>query len=438
MNYEETLVYLYDLQRFGIKLDLSNITTILSRLGNPHLEFPSIHIAGTNGKGSVAAMLHSILCESGYRAGLYTSPHLVDFRERIRVGSVGSSFESKLDKFEQELIEKDFIFDFVQGLKDEIDRQGFTFFEVTTAMAFEYFACQKVDVAIVETGLGGRLDATNMINPLISVITNISLEHTKHLGDAIPQIAAEKAGIIKDGIPTITAVSQPEALDVIRSVCAEKNSELIHVQDGSSYTVLDFSIQGSEFNFFSNSCKHENLELRLAGEHQVLNAATCLTVIQKLRQLGWGVEEPAIRAGLKKVNWRARLEVFKREPLVLLDVAHNPAGTKALIETLDQFFPERRIIFVFGVMEDKDYRSMLREICKKAKFMVLTKPDYKRAAEPESLKEAVIPLNLPFEIVLQVMQAYLYALKKAKADDIICITGSHLTVGEFLNSFQSH
>lgn len=424
MNYEETLVYLYDLQRFGIKLDLSNITTILNRLGNPHLEFPSIHIAGTNGKGSVAAMLHSILCESGYRAGLYTSPHLVDFRERIRVGP--------------ELIEKDFVFDFVQRLKDEIDRQGFTFFEVTTAMAFEYFACQKVDVAVVEAGLGGRLDATNMINPLISVITNISLEHTKHLGDAIPQIASEKAGIIKDGIPTITAVSQPEALDVIRSVCAEKDSELIHVQDGSSYTVLDFSIQGSEFNFFSNSCKHENLELRLAGEHQVLNAATCLTVIQKLRQLGWGVEEPAIRVGLKKVNWRARLEVFKREPLVLLDVAHNPAGTKALIETLDQFFPERRIIFVFGVMEDKDYSSMLNEMCKKAKFMVLTKPDYKRAAKPESLKQIVANENISYEIVPQVKQAYLFALKKATVDDIICITGSHLTVGEFLNSFQSH
>ncbi|KPL00254.1 MAG: hypothetical protein AMJ91_04925 [candidate division Zixibacteria bacterium SM23_73_3] len=423
MNYEETLSYLYNLERFGIKLDLSNITAILRRLGSPHQKFPSIHIAGTNGKGSVAAMLHSILCESGHKVSLYTSPHLVDFRERINVG--------------RNMIEKNFIFDFVQKLKDEIDRQGYTFFEVTTAMAFEYFACQQVDVAVVETGLGGRLDATNMINPLISVITNISLEHTKHLGDSIAQIAAEKAGIIKHGVPTITAVHQPEALDAIRSVCADKNSELIHVQDGSSYTVLNSSIFGSRFNFSSNSSTYQNLELNLAGEHQLLNAATCLTAIQKLRQLGWRVEEQTIRHGLKEVNWRARLEVFKKEPLVLLDVAHNPAGTKALIQALDQLFPERRIIFVFGVMEDKDHRSMLREICNKAKFIVLTKPDYKRATKPKSLKEAVIPLNLPFEIVPQVMQAYLFALKQAKADDIICITGSHFTVGEFLSSFES-
>jgi len=422
MNYKEILVYLYNLERFGIKLDLSNITTILSRLGNPHLKFPSIHVAGTNGKGSVAAMLHSILTESGYKAGLYTSPHLVDFRERIRVG--------------RNMIEKDFIFDFVQGLKDGIDQEGFTFFEVTTAMAFEYFAQKKVDLAVVETGLGGRLDATNMINPLVSVITNISLEHTKHLGDAIPQIASEKAGIIKDGIATITGVNQPEALDAIRSICVQRNSELIHVQDGSSYTVLDSSIQGSRFNFSSNSSKYESLELNLAGEHQLVNVVTCLTAIQKFRELGWRVEEQAIRDGLKKVNWRARLEVFKKEPLVLLDVAHNPAGTKALIQALDQLFPERRIIFVFGVMEDKDHRSMVRELCKKAKFLVLTKPDYKRAAEPELLKDVVVDANVSYEIVPQVKKAYLFALKKANAKDIICITGSHFTVGEFLSLCQ--
>lgn len=422
MNYGETLFYLYNLERFGIKLDLSNITSILRRQGGPHLKFPSLHIAGTNGKGSVAAMLHSILCQSGYKAGLYTSPHLVDFRERIRVG--------------QKLVEKDFIFDFVQMLKDEIDREGFTFFEVTTAMAFEYFAQKKVDVAIVETGLGGRLDATNMINPLISIITNISLEHTKHLGDTITQIAGEKAGIIKHGVPTITAASQPEALDAIRSVCAEKNSELTHVQKESRYTVLDSSILGTKFDFSSNSYEYKSLELNLAGGHQLLNAVTCLTAIQKLKELGWMVEDQAIRDGLKKVNWRARLEVFKKDPLVLLDVAHNPGGTKALIRALDKLFPKKQIIFVFGVMEDKDYRSMLKEIFRKAKFAVLTKPDYKRAAEPESLKEIVVKANISFQIIPKVKQAYLFILKNAKPNDIICITGSHFTVGEFLSTCQ--
>ncbi len=422
MDYEETLRYLYNLERFGIKLDLTNITSILTGLNNPHLTFPSIHVAGTNGKGSVAAVLHSVLCESGYKAGLYTSPHLVDFRERIRVG--------------RELVEKNFIYDFVEELRKEIDEKHYTFFEVTTAMAFEYLAQKKVDLAIIETGLGGRLDATNMIKPLISIITNIGREHTKQLGNAIAQIAREKAGIIKHGVPTITAADQPEALGAIRSVCAEKNSEFIHVQDGSGYSVLNSSINGSRFSFSSDSLEYQDLELNLAGEHQILNAATALTATEKLNQLGWKVEEPAIRSGLKQVNWRARLEVFRKEPLVLLDVAHNPAGIKAMIKALNHFFPEKRIIFVFGVMQDKDHHSMLKEIVRKAKFVVLTKPEYKRAAEPESLKETVEKESIPYEIIPQVRQAYLFALKKAVTDDILCITGSHFTAGEFLSSFE--
>ncbi len=422
MNYTETLRYLYNLERFGIKLDLTNITAILRLLGNPHLKFPSIHIAGTNGKGSVAAMLHSVLCESGYRAGLYTSPHLVDFRERIKVG--------------RDMIEKDFIFDFVRGLKDEIDKNGYTFFEVTTALAFQYFAQEKVEIAVVETGLGGRLDATNMITPLISIITNIGREHTKQLGDIIAQIANEKAGIVKRGVPIVTAVSQPEAFEAIRAVCAQKKSELIRIQDTSSCTVLDSSINGSRFNFSSNSFGYEGLELNLAGRHQLLNAATALAAIQKLQQPGWRIGETALRAGLRNVDWRGRLEVFGEEPLVLLDVAHNPPGIQALIEALDEFFPDRRIFFVFGVLEDKDHRSMLATLGRKAKFVVLTKPDYKRSADPQALTKAVEQTDVPFEIVPKVSQAHLLALKRAGRDDVICVTGSHFTVGELLGSVQ--
>jgi dihydrofolate synthase/folylpolyglutamate synthase len=422
MNYDETLSYLFNLERFGIKLDLSNITAILRGLGNPQERFPSVHIAGTNGKGSVAAMLHSMLCEAGYRTGIYTSPHLVDFRERIKVG--------------HELIEKDFILDFVQKLKDEIDQRGYTFFEVTTAMAFQYLASKKVELAIVETGLGGRLDATNMITPLISIITNIGLEHTKQLGNVIPQIANEKAGIVKRGVTTITAVEQPEAFEAIRAVCAQRKSELIRVQDNSSYSISDSSIYGSIFNFSSNSVGYHDLELNLSGEHQIRNAVTALTAVQKLTEQGWRVDEESIRRGLRKVNWRARLEVLGIKPLVLLDVAHNPPGMKALVDVLNQLFPERKIIFVFGVMEDKDHHSMLKEISRKAEFVVLTRPDYKRAAEPESLKETMGRLNMPGEIVPHIKQAYRYALNKAQVDEVICITGSHFTVGELLASLQ--
>ena len=419
---DEALSYLYHLERFGMKLDLSNINALMKHLGNPHLKFPSIHIAGTNGKGSVAAMLHSILCEAGYRTALYTSPHLVDFRERIRIG--------------KDSIEKEFIFDFIQNLKDEIDHNGYTFFEVTTALAFQYFAEKKVDIAVIETGLGGRLDATNVINPLVSIITTIGLEHTEYLGDTIPQISGEKAGIVKTGIPTITGVSQPEALEVIKSVCKDRDSELYVVQEKSNCNILESSIFGSKFNFSSETDQFEALELDLSGEYQVLNASICLNAIHQLRLLGWKIDDQAIRNGLKKVDWSGRLEVFKKEPLVLLDVAHNPAGIQTLIQSLDRFFPEKKIIFIFGVMEDKDYHSMLKEICPKAKFIVLTKPNYKRAAEPEVLEETLKIFDTPYEIIPHINQAYLFALKNAKSDDIVCITGSHFTVGGFLGSLS--
>jgi dihydrofolate synthase/folylpolyglutamate synthase len=346
----------------------------------------------------------------------------VDFRERIKVG--------------RDMIEKDFILDFVRGLKDEIDKNGYTFFEVTTALAFQYFAQEKVEIAVVETGLGGRLDATNMITPLISIITNIGREHTKQLGDVIAQIANEKAGIVKRGVPTVTAVSQPEAFEAIRAVCAQKKSQLVRIQDTSSCTMLDSSIHGSRFNFSSNSIGYEGLELNLAGQHQLLNAATALAAIQKLQQLGWRIGETALRAGLKNVDWRGRLEIFGEQPLILLDVAHNPPGMNVLIQALQQLFPETQIIFVFGVLEDKDHHSMIAQISKKARFIILTKPDYSRAAEPESLKDSVARAAIPFEIVPQVKPAYHSALKKARADDIICITGSHFTVGEFLGTCQ--
>ena len=468
MNYEETLAYLFDLERFGIKLDLSNITSLVNRLGNPHLKFRSIHIAGSNGKGSVAAMLQSILFASGYRTGLYTSPHLVDFRERIRIGD--------------ELIDKDFIVDFINDLKEEIDKEGYTFFEVTTALAFSYFAKNKVDIAVLETGMGGRLDATNIATPLISIITNISLEHTDHLGTTLSQIAFEKAGIIKTEVPTITTVDDPEVLQVIKNVCAERKSPL-SVFNTDTREFVAFSLipphprlwrdfqpyplppgereqpciknkcigiskisaespeVGTEMKIHKLSVDqmvfdfgpYKNLKLNLAGRYQVTNAGLAIFAIEKLKEMGWKIKTKAVRNGLKDVNWRGRLEIFRKNPLTLLDVAHNPAGTKALVDALDELFPQKKIIFIFGVLADKNYPSMLREICRKAKFIILTKPDYKRAADPELLEKVLTKENRPYEILPQVKQAYIFALKNANSEDVICITGSHFTVGEFLS-----
>jgi dihydrofolate synthase/folylpolyglutamate synthase len=415
VNYEETLSYLYDLARFGIKLDLSNTISLASHLGNPHLRFPSIHVAGSNGKGSVAAMLQSILSEAGYKTGLYTSPHLVDYGERIRIGD--------------EVIDKDFILRFVDDLRDEINTNGYTFFEVTTALAFSYFANNKVDIAVLETGMGGRLDSTNIVNPLISIITNISLEHVEHLGRTLPQIAIEKAGIIKNGVPTVTSVDDQEVYQVIENVCALRKSPLSTAFRNSDVKVRRLSVDRTTFDLG----EYENLELNLGGRHQMANASLAISAAEELRKMGWRIEGQAVRDGLKGVNWSGRLQIFRESPLTLLDVAHNPAGTKALVDALEEFFPEKEMIFIFGVMADKDYGSMLKEICRKAKLIVLTKPDYKRAADPELLEKALLGENKPYEIIPKVKQAYILALKNAKSEDVICITGSHFTVGEFLS-----
>jgi dihydrofolate synthase/folylpolyglutamate synthase len=428
MNYEETLSYLYDLQRFGIKLDLSNTISLTNRLGNPHLKFPCIHIAGSNGKGSVAAMLQSILSAAGYRTGLYTSPHLVDYRERIRIGD--------------ELIEKNFILDFADDLKDEISKNGYTFFEVTTALAFSYFANKKVDIAVLETGMGGRLDSTNIVTPLFSIITNISLEHTSHLGTTLPQIAFEKAGIIKNEVPTITSVEDQGVFQVIKNVCAQRKSSLsVAFKNSAESPVQGEPIVGGDVRIHRFSLDHtvfdfgqyKNLKLNLGGRHQVTNACLAISAVEKLKETGWKIKNNAVRNALKDVRWRGRLQIFRKNPLTLLDVAHNPAGTKALVDALEEFFPDKKIIFVFGAMADKDHPSMLKEICRKAKFIVLTKPNYKRAADPELLKEVVLKESKPYEILPKVKQAYTFASKNAKNEDVICITGSHFTVGEFLN-----
>ena len=415
MNYEETLSYLYNLERFGIKLDLSNTISLTKHLGNPHLKFPSIHIAGSNGKGSVAAMLQSILSAAGFRTGLYTSPHLVDYRERIRIGD--------------ELIDENFILDFVDDLKEEINKNGYTFFEVTTGIAFSYFAKNGVDIAVLETGMGGRLDATNIANPLISIITNISLEHTNHLGGTLLQIAFEKAGIIKNGVPTITSVEDQGVFQVIKNVCEERKSPLSEAFKNSDLRIHTLSLDHTVFDFG----QYKDLKLNLGGRHQVTNACLAISAVEKLKEMGWKIKSKAVRNALEGVNWRGRLEIFRKSPLTLLDVAHNPAGTKALVDALDELFPKKKIIFIFGVMADKDYSSMLKQICRKAKFVVLTKPDYKRAADPELLEQVIIRQEKPYKILPQIKQAYIFALKKAKSEDVICITGSHFTVGEFLS-----
>jgi len=273
MNYQQAVDFLFSLEKFGIKLGLENTYSLMRKLGNPHLKFSSIHVAGTNGKGSCCAMLYSILKTAGYSCGLYTSPHLIDFRERVRAGD--------------SLIEKNYLTDFVSDLKEEILKKKYTFFEVTTALAFSYFADKKIELAVVETGLGGRLDSTNILKPEVSVITNIGLEHTDRLGKTLKEIAWEKGGIVKDHVPTVTSIDKPTPFKVISSLCRQKKSELFSVFKDSKWVIKKSSIEGIEFSLKTRMDTYSGLRLNLAGEHQVRNAACAILAIENLTCQGF-------------------------------------------------------------------------------------------------------------------------------------------------------
>jgi len=428
MNYQQALSYIFGLQRFGIKLGLENITSLLDFVGNPHLKFKSIHIAGTNGKGSVAAMLESILCEAGYKTGLFTSPHLIDFRERVRVCG--------------KKMEKRFILSFVKNIREEIDKNNYTFFEVNTALAFSYFAEKKVDIAVVETGLGGRLDSTNVINPEIAIITKISIDHSQQLGNTLPQIAWEKGGIINKGVPTLVVDQNKEVLDVFKTLCAEKKSQFITTKDVCKWNINKASLSGSVFSLSSDSKEFKDLKINLAGKHQVLNAVTSVCGCEQLRKKGWNITDQAIRNGLSQIDWRGRLEILRKRPLLMIDVAHNPEGIGVLVDSLKKLIPEKNIIFLFGVVEGKDYPKMLKRLSDYAFFIVLTQPSYQKGLDVSLLEKEIRRIHrikkqkASHLAVPKIEDAYKFALTKAGLKDAVCVTGSHFLVGELLEHLE--
>jgi dihydrofolate synthase/folylpolyglutamate synthase len=418
MNYQQALDFLFNLERFGIRLGLENTLSLMNRLDNPHLKFAAIHIAGTNGKGSCAAMLHSVLNRAGYVTGLYTSPHLLDFSERIKVSGCH--------------IEKEFVTDFISDLRDEIEKNGYTFFEVATSLAFHYFAYKKAEIAVVETGLGGRLDSTNVILPEVTIITNIGLEHTSMLGKTLKEIAQEKGGIIKKDVPVITAIRKERPYKVIETLCREKNSELISVFKASSWKIRRSSPEGMEFDLSTKDNSYPGVQLSLSGEHQVQNAACAILALEKLNHKYTKVNRDSILAGLNQTRWRGRLEVYRDEPLVILDVAHNPDGAGSLVKALKRLFPDKKINFIFGVMEDKDYKKMLLTLGRIAQEIILVQVQYHRGAKIELLVKTAQILGFKFKAISDINNAYEYILGNMSEEEILCITGSHFTVGEFL------
>lgn len=434
-DYRETLDYLFGLQRFGIKLGLDNITALLKDLGSPHLGLRAVHIAGSNGKGSTAAFLTFMLRAAGYRVGLYTSPHLVDFSERIqvdgkpvptaRVVSLTRQIRERVQAMAQagELWPAD-----RSRLPAHFDPQKatITFFEFTTALAFLYFREMKIDIAVVETGLGGRLDATNVLDPLLGLITSISLEHQQYLGNTIRKIAAEKAGIIKPRRPLLTSARHPSALALFRRKCRALQAPFYAWKKDfralrKAPRVIDY--QGRLHRW-------PGLNLGLAGGHQVVNASLAIAAVETLMENGWAIHEAQIREGLAQTKWPGRLELLAGDPPILLDGAHNPEAAKVLKKALLQDFPRRRLIMVLGIMADKDMGKMMAELVPLADRLILTRPRLDRAASLEVLRAHAAPLGKPFSEVADVGQAVEAALAEAGEGDLILVTGSLFNVGE--------
>jgi dihydrofolate synthase/folylpolyglutamate synthase len=414
--YHQSLDYLYSLEKFGMIFGLTQVERILSAIGNPHREIQTIHIGGTNGKGSTAAMMSSILQKEGYRVGLYTSPHLTRFTERIKVNG-------------EEIEEKE-VAALTEWMKKEIETAGitppFTFFDFTTAMALRYFNQKLVDLAILEVGLGGRLDSTNVVDPLISIITNIAKDHEAYLGKTILKIAKEKAGIIKKGRPLITAATQPQVLRLFLNICQEKGSPCFRIGKEFLYT----RAEDEDFDYEGIHRKLWGVHLNLKGAHQVINATTALGAMEVLEELGYRVSTEAMVDGLREVDWPGRLQMVSSSPRVVLDGAHNPAGVLALKESLKKEFQYRHLILLVGIMKDKDIRSMLHLLAPMADTIILTQPHTERATPPSLLKKAMGQNGKKAEIAEDLKEAIQRGLSLTRDEDLLCITGSLYTVGE--------
>ncbi|MBN1632828.1 MAG: bifunctional folylpolyglutamate synthase/dihydrofolate synthase [Ignavibacteria bacterium] len=415
-DYNKCIKYLYSLERAGIKYDLKNIRTILKFLGNPEKRLNAIHIAGTNGKGSVASIINSVLLEYGFKCGLYTSPHIKDFRERILLNG--------------KMIDKKFVIEFTNKLNPLIKKISPSFFEVTTAMAFEYFAVNKVDYAIIEAGLGGRLDSTNVLKPLISIITGISIDHREYLGDTIEDIAREKAGIIKNNIPVITGKLNPKLKEIIFNTAVKRNSGFYYSPDITKIRIMERLETG--FNFkYGNDVFYSPV----IGDYQKINISAAITsMIAILKRENRIFDKIILSNGFHNLarnsNFYGRFQIIKDFPKIIIDVSHNAEGIKNIKNNL-KYVKYRKLYIIFGMMEDKEYRKCLREIENLGGYVILTKPKYKRALEPEEMYK--IFRNKTNCIVLKdVKRAYKYAMNKAGKDDAVLITGSFYLVGEVI------
>ncbi len=423
LTFRQAEEFLLSRQQFTWKLGLDRMARIMEEFGNPQTRFPCVHIAGTNGKGSVTAMLESICRQSGLKTGMYTSPHLVSVLERIQVGG--------------RVMSKEDFAQLVNRLRPAIERLGCTFFEAMTAIAFLFFATAKIDVAFLEVGLGGRLDATNIVTPLVSVITDISFDHTEHLGDSLAKIAAEKAGIIKQGVPCVIGQLPRSAEGVISNACLVNSSPLYRSRQQCRIHDLKMQATGSQFNANGDGFMRARVELALAGPHQVKNACAAICTAQLLRDQGIDLNEAAIVRGLKQVRWPGRFETVSLDPHVIVDVAHNAAAMQRLCWMLRSFYPDSVTTFILGVLKDKDYRRMIASMRNVAARILAVQAQTPKSLDARSIADESEKQRVPHRSFASVAEAVEFAVKTCPQRGLVCITGSHYVVGEAMQKIKS-
>jgi dihydrofolate synthase/folylpolyglutamate synthase len=433
LAYNKALDYLYSFVDYSLKhtselvkaeFNLDRMYDLMGMLGNPERKYPILHVAGTKGKGSTSAFMASALKQAGYTTGLYTSPHLQDFCERIQVNG--------------EPVPHADLAELVKEIKPAVAKIPFiTTFELTTALAFLYFAKKEVNAAVIEVGMGGRLDATNIVLPVVSVITSLSLDHTAVLGNTLALIAAEKAGIIKAGVPVVSSPQKEEALQVLEDIAEKRSADLTLVGRDWMFAERSASLDGQKLEVWQGDGDHVKLHIQMLGAHQVQNAATAYVTLQAARQAGLILTDADIQNGFSQTFWPARFEIVRREPPVILDSAHNQDSAIKLHQTLDEYFPGRKAILVFGASEDKDVAGMFAEWKPCLSLIITTRADHPRALDPQQLADLARKAGIPSEVVPPVEAALRRALViSAKTGDIILSAGSMFVTAEVRTAWQ--
>ncbi|CAI2718643.1 bifunctional folylpolyglutamate synthase/dihydrofolate synthase [Nitrospina watsonii] len=417
MNPQQSLDYLYGLQTSGIKLGLENTARLLEQLGNPQQRIPAIHIAGTKGKGSTAVFIESILRTAGYRTGLYTSPHIQHFSERIQV--------------DRQPIPEAALVDGVRRVKQAAEQLDLpvTFFEFGTALAFQHFVDREVEWNVIEVGMGGRLDSTNLCQGEVCVVTSISRDHESSLGTELPAIAFEKACIIKHPCTVVTAVEAPEVFGVIEDRAHQFDCHLLQLGKDFKVKVRAHAPGEMVFDYESAEGNIEGVTSSLLGRYQAQNAGLAIAACRALAPKGVRLTDATIRTGIANAQWAGRLEIVNTSPLTLLDCAHNPDSLRKLMEALVELYPDRTLRVVLGIMQDKPYRECIEIVAQFAHHITLTRPRQERSLNPADLAGETFPTG-PLEIIEDVPQALIANQKQCGPDALVCVTGSIFTVAE--------